>query len=44
MRGYDENYSVANHIWDSLVQNNLENILEQANNEQEPLTNLHQYW
>ena len=40
--GYEGNDAVANHIWDSLAQNERVNILVQAEREQEPLPNIHE--
>ena len=42
--GYEENGSVASYIWDSLAQNKREDLLNEANLEQEPLPNLHNVW
>ena len=42
--GYEGNDAVANHIWDSLAQNERVNVLVEAEMEQEPLPNIHQDW
>ena len=42
--GYENNDAVANHIWDSLGQNDSKNVLIEANIEQESLPNLHKDW
>ena len=42
--GYENNDTVANHTWDSLGQYDSENVLIEANIEQEPLHNLHKDW
>ena len=39
--GYEDNESVAGRIWDSLVKNEREDVLTEANLEQETLPNLH---
>ena len=39
--GYEDNEVVASHIWGSLVQNEREDVLTEANIEQEPLPNVH---
>ena len=42
--GYESNDAVANHIWDSLAQDDSENVLIEATLEQEPLPHLHEDW
>ena len=42
--GYEENDAVANHIWNSLAYKESENVLVEANREQEPLPDLHTDW
>ena len=39
--GYDDNDSLLSHIWDSLVQDNSENVIQQATLEQKPLPQFH---
>ena len=44
MEGYEYNEAISAHIWDSLVQPDIEYVLWQANEEQEPLPHLNQEW
>ena len=42
--GYENNDAVANHIWDSLGQNESAHVLVESSKEQEPLPSLHKDW
>ena len=42
--GYEDNDTVANHIWQTLIKNESENVLIEAEKEQEPLPSLHKNW
>ena len=42
MGGYEHNEAISAHIWDSLAQADIEYVLDQANEEQEPLPHLDQ--
>ena len=44
MGGYEHNEAISAHIWDSLAQVDIEYVLDQANEEQEPLPHLNQEW
>ena len=41
---YENNDAVVNHIWDTLVQNESETVLVEADKEQESLSSLHKDW
>ena len=40
MGGYDQNYDVTTHVWDSLVANSTVHVLYQAQQEQQPIPHL----
>ncbi len=42
--GYEGNDAVADHIWDSLAHTERENVLEEAEREQEPIPMLYTDW
>ena len=42
--GYEDNEAIARYIWYSLALDQRENVLTEANVEQETLTNLHRDW
>ena len=44
MGGYEYNEVISAHIWDSLAQPDIEYMLDQANEEQEPPPHLNQKW